>query len=378
VAAYASNRGYWLDESSLAANIEEGGVLSIFESLGASQLVPPGFLIVERALAKSLGTSRLVLRLVPLASGLAALFLFAVLARRIFQGWTATLVLALFACSDELVYFSTELKPYSTDVAAAVAVTLAATLLGEKPLTFARWLAWSALGGCLVWFSFPVAFVLSVAGPVVVFRALGRHQYRQAAALALAPLLWLLSFAVVLASARAQLGGHPGMWSFWAFAFPPSLGSDPAWIPRRLLYLFVNPGDFHGPFDPRIAALPAILLATTGAISLGRRDPASLCLVGGPIVPTLLAAAFRAYPFHGRCLLFLLPGLFVLLAEGANRASRLAPALPLRFMLSAILLAPPLARDLYHLVEPRDRLVFNPLGDRRPHNVSPDMFNLKP
>jgi hypothetical protein len=376
LAAYAANRGYWLDEASLAGNLRSGSPFAIFAPLTSSQLVPPGFLILGRALAQSLGDSPWILRLLPLVSGLAALFLFAHLARHILTGWTATLAVALVAVSDELIYYATELKPYSTDVAAAVAVGCAAIHLKNNPLTMPRWIAWACLGSALIWLSFPAAFVLAVAGLVVAHPALVARDWRKLAALTLAPLLWLFSFAVVIASARAQLAGHPGLWRFWDFAFPPPLTSDAAWIPRRLLFLFVSPGDYHGPFDPRLSALPAIALAVIGAVSLAQRSPAALWLAAGPAIPALVAAALRCYPFHGRCLLFLLPGLFLLIAEGAGWIAKRVPGLASRVILALLLLAYPLALDLYHIAEPRQRTGLNPHGDRRPYDLAPDIFQL--
>jgi hypothetical protein len=376
LAAYGADREFWLDESRLAGNLRSGPVFAIFHALDDSQIVPPGFLILGRSLSRILGDSPWVLRLLPLLSGLAALYLFLPLAIRMLPGWTATLALALFAASDELIYFATELKPYSTDVTATVLVLLTAVRLQEERLTPSRWVAWSALGAGLVWLSFPVAFVLAIAGALVILRALATRNWPRAVALTCAPVLWLLSFAVVFAAARAQLGGHPGMWRFWEFAFPPPLSVDPAWIPRRVLFLFVNPGDYHGPFDSRLVALPAIVLAAVGTASLARRDPVALVLVLGPVVLALSAAALRLYPFHGRCVLFLLPGLFLLLAEGAGLLAKLAPGINARIALAIVLLAGPVARDLYHVVEPRQRRGLNPHGDRRPHDLKPDIFHI--
>ncbi len=133
LAVYAHGRSYWLDEASLAANAFDQAPLDFSQPLTGDQLAPFGFLIVVRAVVSILGPSPYVTRLLPLACGNAALFAFAVLARRILPRRAALVALALFAFSDDLIYYSSEFKPYSLDLAAGVAITLLACDAVAKP-----------------------------------------------------------------------------------------------------------------------------------------------------------------------------------------------------------------------------------------------------
>ena len=81
VGVYLRNRAFWLDEGSLFGNLNGKPILDFSTPLTGDQLAPFGFLIAERALLSVLGSSRGVARLVPLICGIAALFLFARLAR---------------------------------------------------------------------------------------------------------------------------------------------------------------------------------------------------------------------------------------------------------------------------------------------------------
>ena len=126
VVVYLSNRSMWLDELSLSGNIVGKPVLDFSEYLASDQLAPFGFLIVQRALVPILGDSNFALRLVPLIAGVLSLYLFSLLARRVLPRRAALVALVLFAFSDDLIYYSSEMKPYSVDLAVGLAISLAA------------------------------------------------------------------------------------------------------------------------------------------------------------------------------------------------------------------------------------------------------------
>ena len=133
VIVYLSDRPFWMDEASLWGNLAGKPILDFSEPLAGDQLAPLGFLIAQRALMSVLGTSRYASRLLPLACGLISLFLFARLARRILPRRPALIALVLFSFSDDLIYYSSELKPYSLDLAIGLAVSLAAVDALGKP-----------------------------------------------------------------------------------------------------------------------------------------------------------------------------------------------------------------------------------------------------
>jgi hypothetical protein len=167
------------------------------------------------------------------------------------------------------------------------------------------------------------------------------------------------------------------MWAFWDFAFPPlpprSL-RDALWPVRRLLYLFVNPLDFHTPLGLHLSALPAFLLFLAGLVSMSRRDPRTLGLLMIPGLLALIAAYMKTYPFHGRLVLFLVPSLLLLIAEGAGVARERIRSRVLWILLLASLLLFPTLRDFYQLIEPHSSRAFTPHGDLRPLSLDPDTF----
>ena len=79
--------------------------------------------------------------------------------------WVAV---ALFGVSGDLVYFASEAKQYSSDVASALAMILLGLTLGARPLTAPRAALLGAAGVTVVWFSHPSIFVL-IGLPVLLY-----------------------------------------------------------------------------------------------------------------------------------------------------------------------------------------------------------------
>lgn len=377
VVQYLSDRSYWLDEGSLAANITRKRVGDVLGVLSGTQLAPPGFLVVEWAACRTLGDNPFALRLFPLLCGIASLFLFLGVARHFLGPRSVWIAVALFAVSDDLIYFASELKQYSTDVAAGLACTLMGMEALARPATRGRVVALAAAGATIVWFSHPSVFVLAGVGTVLLASAAVERGWRGALVPSALGLVWGASAAAVHAIAMDQLGHRRDMWGFWDFAFPPMPPAsfwDATWVPRRLLYLFVNPLNFETPLDARLSALPALGLFLAGCLSAARRDRARFAMLALPVVFALLASCLRLYPFHGRLVLFLVPALLLLIAEGAGWFRETYGGGPTwAFLLATLLLFPSLGA-FYHLVERHDRGDFSPYGDRRPTKLDPYRF----
>ncbi|MDB5351868.1 MAG: hypothetical protein JWN86_3115 [Planctomycetota bacterium] len=381
IVAYLSNRGYWMAEMSLHANIAHGPIFALTGPLDHLQIVPPLFLVIERAILRILGDHRYALRLAPLLGGLASLVLMDAVARRLWPGRAALMALALFALSDEQVYYSTELKPYGTDVTVALAILLTTLGVRSQGLTTRLAVALLSIGAIATWFSFTAIFMLAASGVVLAVEATVARRWRSLAALVAIGSTWLASFAGSWIATRTQIGPDRSLWTFWDFAFPPPFAMDPAWIPRRLLFFFISPLDFGGPWpvDPRLAALPAVACGLAGLVWIVSRKPASAALLLLPGALVILAATLRVYPFHGRLAMFLVPSFYMLIAAGAdliwNRSGRRAVGVVL---IGALFLNSTLL-DLHHLTwEKHDRFDLNPRGDRRPVWMSPDMFFSSP
>ena len=377
VAQYLADRRPWLDETSLAANIEQKTFIGLFGPLAHAQLAPPGFLLIEWVAMRTLGDTCGALRLFPLLCGIASLFLLYRVARCCLRPRDVWIALGLFAVSDDLIFFSSELKQYSTDVAVCLACYLMGTAWASRPATISRTVALAVAGAAAVWFSHPSVFFLAGLGTVLIASAVAARDKKGALLASLVCLLWAASFAAVYAVALNQLGHQRSLWVFWNFAFPPMPPSslwEATWLIRRLLYLFVNPLNFRTPLGSSLSILAALAFFLTGCVSLCRRDRTAFWMLTLPGLFALLASCLHMYPFHGRLVLFLLPSLFLLITEGAGWVRETIGRGVLWAALLATLFLYPSLDSLYHLDEPRDYVGPCPRGDRRPDELDPDWY----
>jgi len=372
VGVYLWNRSYWLDEGSLLGNIEGKRVLEFSGYLQGDQLAPFGFLIIERVIVGLLGDSGYATRFVPLVCGIVALRLFESLAFRVLPFAAAMVALALFAFSDDLVYYSSELKPYSGDLALGLAMTLATWRLLERPLRG----GWLATLGLLVllapWFSFPSAFIIAGCGMALVIDRCAKRAWIDLGGLLVIALCWLTSFWLAYRASRAL--SHPAttMYVFWDFAFlpvPPSGRTDLIKLGGVLLEVFVNPLNLLAPVYPALVVILPVVLMVIGGFSLSQRDRREFLVLTLPILLALVAAALRQYPLHGRLMIELVPAFYAMIAEGTQRlGTRLGR--PAYVVVLVLLLAYPSSSTFYEARARRIRW-FNQHGDLHDNRFMP-------
>jgi hypothetical protein len=381
---YADFRIPYRDEASLLANLVKLPVFDFRTTLTEYQLAPPGFLAIERLLVRLPGNDVMAARSFPLACGIASIFLFRAAARRFLVPHAVPIAVGLFALSDWLIYYSTEMKQYSCDLA----LTLVAVLLavgaapqassgspgepgasGPSPPSARRLLALGAFGAIGVWFSYPLAFVLAGVGTYFFATAAVRRDARGASGLALIGLAWAASFAACYVVSHGMLDKGRFIWDWWDFAFlrvpPQSIGELKLefW---QLLNVFDSPADVKTLLGPVLTAILATALAIAGAASMWRRWPGGLYLLTAPVAFALAASAMRQYPYHGRLLIFLVPSVQMLVSQGAAAITR--PGRPrLTIALGAFLLLQPAYDAFSHrLFQPMNHEGFDSHGDLRP------------
>lgn len=327
---YAVNRSLWLDEALLASSILSRGFADLAEPLRYGQTAPYGFLLLVRAAVELLGESEYALRIVPLAGGLAALLVFAVLARRSLQDVDFVVAVGLFALSPFLIYYSSEVKQYSLDVLISTSLLLLAFgAIGERRHSAASLVPLTLVGMIGVWLSQPSIFILASIGMVLAFRQVLTKDWRSFLQLGVMGSVWLFSFAGAHAVSNRGLADREYMEAFWRVGFwplPPTSAAEWLWLPQALIRLLREPLGLlsDNPVDSLPMVLGGGLALLVGCAVAWRRDRAwaAICLL--PFLLVLCASAGKLYPFGGqfvtggRVLLFLLPIAFLLMAEGAG------------------------------------------------------------
>ena len=167
VVEYAQNRSLYMDEKSLLKNLELLPVFDFHTTLAEDQLAAPAFLVIERIMVRLPLPVVPAARFFPLVCGVAAVFLMRSVARRFVLPRGVPIAVGLFALNDWLLYYSSEIKQYSSDLALTLAALFLAAGLREKeePEIGRRLLTLAGFGAAGVWFSHPLALVLAGVGP---------------------------------------------------------------------------------------------------------------------------------------------------------------------------------------------------------------------
>lgn len=358
--AYGAGRSLWLDEAALASSIVARSYAGLLQPLDYDQVAPVGFLVLERLAVRALGPSEHALRLVPLLAGIAALFLFWQVAERCLAPGGVLLAVTLFSLSSHLIYFSSEAKPYSSDVAIALLLILAALGLRRRGAVTARTgVAFGLLGGAAVWFSQPSALVLGglALGLAAVYAA--ERSWTAARWLAVSCALWGVGFVPAYLQSLRYLSDPAYIDAFWRTGFlplPPRSVGDLRVLHATFDRVFADPLGLSAA-DPlgtpvRHVGLVPQLAAIVGIWRVLARRESAWALVLAPVAVALVASGLGLFPFGsalpatGRVILFLVPSLLLLVAAGADALrTRLRLAGPALYLFLLAWPAYPLARS---------------------------------
>lgn len=370
LAQYAYNRALWLDEAALALNILDRGYGELLGPLDHVQNSPLGFLLSVKALTLLWGTSEYILRLLPLVSGVISVFLFWALARSFAreeercsrESLTVLFALVFFAPAKHLIYFASELRHYSTDVAlVCLLLWLAMSIRADDP--WRKGLGAFCIAGLIsVWFSLAAILLIAGVGVTIMVSSAARKEWRHVAAMAVVCILCAAAFYGHLQIherniAARNLGeeievGNAMSW----MPLPPTSLSDLKWFRGAFDFFFYFPGGLTYRGLGGFAFL-------AGCLSLWHRKREYLGFMILPIGFALLASGLHRYPFRDRYVLFLAPCLFLLIAEGITflMERRHSTARVLGVVLFVMLAAQPFYHGLKVFANPRSGYEIKPL-----------------
>ncbi len=263
------------------------------------------------------------------------------------------LAVIFLAFSPNLIPLSSDAKPYASDVAISLALTLLALEMFRREFAPGAVASLALAGAAAVWVSTPAPLVLAgigLAGLIESWRRRSSAVFRGVVTVGLAVGASLT--AVYLLVLRHYLARNQLIQEEYRGGFVPlpqrSL-ADILWFLRTFVEWF----DDAGLGLPALAAF--IWLVGAGVLLRERRLPALLLLAPFPVAVT--ASALRAYPIYGRPIAFLIPGLALLVAVGADGIRRAtAASMPLAGpFLVALLLFHPLVLAGNQLVAPPER-----------------------
>jgi 4-amino-4-deoxy-L-arabinose transferase-like glycosyltransferase len=315
---YLGCPSFWYDEAYLLINIYDCSFAELIGPLRAEVVIPPFFLWLLRGLYLLLGPGELPMRLPAMVAGVAALFALAALARRVVGRPAWLWVVALCAVSQHALIHSYEVRPYTCDLLVSTLILLAAAVVldrysGPRARAGAR-VGLLAAAALAPWLSFPSAFVLAGASLALLPAALLGRRDLWKPWLALNGLLLVSGALLWYVSARHLY--YTGLREHWGQRFPDlarplhALG----WLGGALNEL--------GDYGTSGMGVPLLVLGGLGLVSLWRRQRPLALLLVGPVATGILAAALRRYPFGDRLLLYAVPCLWLLAAEGLAASAR--------------------------------------------------------
>lgn len=312
---YLSNRSLWVDEVNLALDVVSKSFLQLFQKLDYRLLAPFGFLMAEKLMVQIFGSTEYVLRAFPCMAGVISLFLFYKVAQWFIGPKAVPIALGLFAISEKLIYYSAEVKQYSSDVAIALLLFVMAIYIQSKRLTAQRIVFFGVAGVIAIWFAFIATFVLVGLAVSQTILYVIKKEWIKIRQLTIIYLIWLLGFIaysyifISNVDVRSLIEAMRFRYHFAIITFPPmSLGD----IGRNLTVffeIFRNPTGFY------LYGIAAFVFLV-GCISMFKEKKEKLLVLVSPLLITLLAALLLKYPLYRRSILFLVPFLLLFIAEG--------------------------------------------------------------
>jgi hypothetical protein len=313
---YLIGRSLWEDEAHLALNFMSRNYAQLLQPLDYVQAAPPLFLLTVKLCTTIFSYGPKALHLLPFLTSMLSLPLYYFLAKRLTGSRLSALIaFLLFSVNIALIYFSSELKTYGIDVAMYLtlvwlAVSPSATLAKHRNLLI-------AVAGSVFIFYSNITFVILFCIGCEMIADWIRNKKLNKAQLAIL-LCWLALYAAYYIKFVYH---HPHAAAFkkdYGYGFPPA----DLFSSSFLSYLHARYQEIafyqmlHLP-DMLLTSVLLLLTLVAGIISSIRQKRYKLLLYTvTPVIIHFLLAVFRIYPFWYRFILYLMPGIILLMAYG--------------------------------------------------------------
>ena len=307
---YLNNRSLWDDEAMVALNLINRSYSELFHVLDSNQAAPLGFLFIEKSAIQILGDNEYALRLFPFLAGITSIFLFYKLANKYASKAAILIAVTLFSCSRYLIYYTTEVKQYSSDVTVALVFCLVLPPQHGKILTKRELIKSAILGAIGILISHPAVLVLAGVELSHLLLITAKKRYPIILNRLGVYITWLTAFGLVYAFNIRSTMGNTDLVQGWESRYPASW-LDIVWLFDSFGKFFFDPLGFKSPFDGI-----AIFAFLVGCIAFYRQNRIVFVTFSSLFGITFFASYLHAYPFNTRLVLFLVPFAILLVSEG--------------------------------------------------------------
>lgn len=318
-----SARPLWVDEQMILLNVRDRAWDQLAGPLWLDQSAPLGWFVLERMIVLAVGEGERVVRMLTAAFGAATLITALWIGRRWMSGVGAILLVAMCATGQWLVFFTLELKHYSSDAFWALLLpALAAWALepqNEPETLVARTRTWWVIAAVGQWFANGALFVTPLVGIFLGWACWRRVGVRRLAGASIGLAVWLVSFGFNFVVTLRPALHNAYLANYWTFAFPPAAGGVVAtahWIVAQLRPIAIKPG------GTALTAWFWIAWAVGITYAIVRRNALGW-LFGAVPASALALALFRLVPPFERLGIWFVPSLYVGIALCADSAIRL-------------------------------------------------------
>ena len=303
---FAYNRPLWLDECQVALSILNRNIFGYFSTLVALQSAPPLFMMFVKLFSLILGTKEFALRMFPFLCGLIAIPVFYKFSKQfLIRKWSVIIASFLFAVNRELIYYSQELKQYSSDVLFFMLAFLILNKLSLKNLSIKKTVLYSIGISILPLFSISACFVIGgwFIREIIVnkFKNL-KNLIIFSIPVAIINILYYIY--VIEPQHRLQIGKFEEFWSQGFINFNPIY--DFNMLKQNLMFFF----------SPTAFTLLKIVLLLIGVYYVFRRIKSlrNILLIAFFIL-MFIFSYLHMYPIYQRVALYTLPLLIVFITK---------------------------------------------------------------
>ncbi len=159
---YLSDIPLWWDEICLAESITNQSLFAVFKGLFGTQKCPILFVFITNIITKIFGINTFSFRFIPLIAGIGTFFTGFYVSKKLFQNkLTILLFLSFIAFCIPLVYYSSEFKPYSSDVFILLLLIFLYDKLDFNKISVKQSILYGLLALIICQFSFPAMFCIT-------------------------------------------------------------------------------------------------------------------------------------------------------------------------------------------------------------------------
>jgi hypothetical protein len=312
---YLINKFLWLDEACLSLNIMHRDYEELARPLDYSQVAPILFLYIQKTLTFLFNVSEYTFRLFPLICFFGSIFFFYKILKILFPNPYALISgLSLFALNISLIYFSSEVKQYMTDV--FVLTALYYLTIRNYTQIVTKYLLLGAVGLFAIYLSNVAPIILFSVGFYLLYNHIA-NKAKEFRNLVVVSFIWLIGFGIFYFSFVANHPTRDFMTGFWNGAFMPlNPFSSEFWnffgTAYKMVFIKLISLGFVGLFLFPLLCILGIyhLIVSHKGLVL------SLCLL--PFVTHLFISAFELYPFDKRLVLYTIPLLILMVTYGID------------------------------------------------------------